>query len=80
MTGLTQADTRIIVERLRSFYTKIRKARPARNPKTGVVVHLPRRVVPIFKFSRELKQQFEIVLKQKVVGRDGCWCLKTVKT
>jgi hypothetical protein len=30
-----------------------------------VVVPLPRRVVPLFKYSRELKQQFEIVLKQK---------------
>ncbi|MDD5673229.1 MAG: integration host factor subunit beta [Chitinivibrionales bacterium] len=38
-----------------TFYTKIRKARPARNPKTGEVVPLPRRVVPLFKYSHELK-------------------------
>lgn len=84
MTGLTQADTRIIVEELRktiskileegktielrgfgTFYTKIRKPRPARNPKTGEVVQLPRRVVPLFKYSKELKQQFVTALKQK---------------
>jgi nucleoid DNA-binding protein len=83
-TGLTQADTRIVVEELLetistaleeqntielrgfgTFYTKIRKPRPARNPKTGEVVQLPRRVVPLFKYSKELKQQFVTALKQK---------------
>ncbi|HEX7510517.1 MAG TPA: HU family DNA-binding protein, partial [Chitinivibrionales bacterium] len=58
-TGLTQADTKIVVEELLgivseimetgknieirgfgTFYTKVRKPRPARNPKTGEVVPL----------------------------------------
>jgi len=75
-TGLTQTDTKIVVEEflesictllekgnvieLRgfgTFYTKVRKARPARNPKTGDVVPLPRRVVPLFKFSTEMKKK-----------------------
>ena len=75
-TGLTQADTRIVVEQLLetiadyleknrtieirgfgTFYTKIRKPRPARNPKTGEVVPLKRRRVPLFKYSSELKKQ-----------------------
>ncbi len=73
-TGLTQADTKIVVEELLetiasileedntieirgfgTFYTKERKPRPARNPKTGEVVPLPRRAVPLFKHSNDLK-------------------------
>lgn len=75
-TGLTQSDTKIVVEELLesvssileagknieirgfgTFYTKIRKPRPARNPKTGEVVPLHRRVVPLFKYSSELKKR-----------------------
>ena len=75
-TGLTQADTKVVVEELietisqileesktieirgfGTFYTKVRKPRPARNPKTGQVVPLPRRVVPLFKYSTELKKK-----------------------
>lgn len=75
-TGLTQADTKIVVEELLetlshlleegrtieirgfgTFYTKERKPRPARNPKTGEVVNLPKRVVPLFKYSSDLKKQ-----------------------
>lgn len=75
-TGLTQADTKIVVEELLqtvgkileegksieirgfgTFYTKERKPRPARNPKTGEVVPLHRRVVPLFKYSSELKKK-----------------------
>ncbi len=42
-----------------TFLTKVRKPRPARNPKTGEVVPLPERTVPLFKFSSELKQQID---------------------
>ena len=75
-TGLTQADTKIVVEEFiktvsdileenktieirgfGTFYTKVRKPRPARNPKTGEVVPLPRRIVPLFKYSNELKKK-----------------------
>jgi len=75
-TGLTQSDTKLVVEELLetisehlksfntielrgfgTFHTKIRKPRPARNPKTGDVVPLPRRVVPLFKYSNELKKK-----------------------
>ena len=74
-TGLTQADTKIVVEEIiksisgflemgktielrgfGTFYTKIRKPRPARNPKTGEVVPLLKRVVPLFKYSKEMKR------------------------
>jgi len=75
-TGLTQADTKIVVEELLetiaailedgknieirgfgTFYTKVRKPRPARNPKTGEVVPLFKRIVPLFKYSSELKKR-----------------------
>jgi DNA-binding protein HU-beta/integration host factor subunit beta len=75
-TGLTQSDTKIVVEELLetisgclednrtieirgfgTFYTKVRKPRPARNPKTGEIVPLERRRVPLFKYSNELKRK-----------------------
>ncbi|MFP4521991.1 MAG: HU family DNA-binding protein [Fibrobacterota bacterium] len=40
-----------------TFLTKIRKPRPARNLKTGEVVPLKKRVVPLFKFSSSLKDE-----------------------
>lgn len=82
-TGLTQADTKIVVEEFietvsqileegknieirgfGTFYTKVRKPRPARNPKTGDVVPLKKRVVPLFKYSNELKKRIAVQVKQ----------------
>lgn len=40
-----------------TFYTKERKPRPARNPKTGEVVPLNRRLVPLFKYSGDMKKR-----------------------
>ncbi|MBD3344107.1 MAG: integration host factor subunit beta [Chitinivibrionales bacterium] len=84
VTGLTQADTKIVVEELLdsiseiledgknievrgfgTFYTKTRKPRPARNPKTGEVVPLQKRVVPLFKYSSEMKKKIVSALKKK---------------
>ncbi len=83
-TGLTQADTKIVVEEFLetvakyleenqtieirgfgTFYTKERKPRPARNPKTGEVVPLERRMVPLFKYSNEMKKQISDRLTEK---------------
>lgn len=83
-TGLTQADTKIVVEELLetiaknletgknieirgfgTFYTRIRKPRPARNPKTGEVVPLLKRVVPLFKYSTEFKASISDSLQEK---------------
>lgn len=82
-TGLTQADTKIVVEELLesissilesgksieirgfgTFYAKTRKPRPARNPKTGEVVPLLKRMVPLFKYSNELKKKIADSLNQ----------------
>ncbi len=40
---------------LGSFKTKTRKARQARNPRTGEAVFVPEKVVPYFKASKELR-------------------------
>lgn len=83
-TGLTQADTKIVVEEFLetiskileegktieirgfgTFYTKVRKPRPARNPRTGEVVPLGKRRVPLFKYSSELKKKIAEALKDK---------------
>ncbi len=40
-----------------TFKVAIRKARAARNPRTGETVPLPERRVPVFKFSKELKDR-----------------------
>ena len=40
-----------------TFYVRERAPRPARNPRTGEPVHLERRVVPLFKYSNELKKR-----------------------
>lgn len=38
-----------------TFANKIRKSRPARNPRTGEEVFLAERFVPTFKFSNDVK-------------------------
>lgn len=89
-TGLTQADTKIVVEELLetitqimeqgkhieirgfgTFYTKERKPRPARNPKTGEIVPLKQRVVPLFKYSNELKKRIAQKVKEKQGGQSA---------
>jgi len=53
---------------LRQFGTyklKVRKNRIGRNPKTNETVPVPERVVPVFKFSREFKQDIMTNLKAK---------------
>ena len=38
------------------FYTKKRKPKTVRNPKTGKVINLPERVVPVFRPSKLLRK------------------------
>ncbi len=42
-----------------SFKIKFAKARIARNPRSGATVHVPAKLVPYFKVSRELKNLVE---------------------
>ena len=39
-----------------TFYTKERKPRPARNPRTGEICPLGRRRVALFRFSPEVRE------------------------
>jgi nucleoid DNA-binding protein len=55
--ALLSAGKTIEVRGFGTFYTKKRKPRPARNPKTGQVVPLYERIVPLFKFSSDLKKR-----------------------
>ncbi len=43
-----------------SFKVKDRKARKARNPRTGESVDVPAKLVPYFKPSRELKSKVDV--------------------
>lgn len=40
-----------------TFACKPRKARPARNPRTGETVQIDERMVPTFKFSNDIKDK-----------------------
>ena len=40
-----------------TFACKPRKARPARNPRTGETVQIEERMVPTFKFSNDIKDR-----------------------
>ena len=42
-----------------SFKVKTRRARIARNPRTGATVEVPEKIVPYFKVSKELKRMVE---------------------
>ncbi|HHX15262.1 MAG TPA: integration host factor subunit beta [Fibrobacter sp.] len=44
-----------------TFACKMRKARPARNPRTGETVYLQERLVPTFKFSSDIKDKVNFI-------------------
>lgn len=55
---LTQEKT-IEIRGFGTFYTKVRKPRPARNPRTGDICPLGRRKVALFRFSADMKTQIK---------------------
>ena len=57
---LTQEKT-IEIRGFGTFYTKVRKPRPARNPRTGDICPLGRRKVALFRFSADMKSQIRDV-------------------
>jgi nucleoid DNA-binding protein len=57
---LTQEKT-IEIRGFGTFYTKVRKPRPARNPRTGEICPLGRRKVALFRFSADMKTQIRDV-------------------
>lgn len=57
---LTEEKT-IEIRGFGTFYTKVRKPRPARNPRTGEICPLGRRKVALFRFSADMKTQIRDV-------------------
>lgn len=54
-------DKTIEIRGFGTFYPKVRKPRPARNPRTGEVCPLGRRKVALFRFSSDMKTQIRDV-------------------
>ena len=55
--GALKEGKHIEIRGFGTFRVAVRKPRAARNPRTGEIVPLPERKVPIFKVSRELKER-----------------------
>lgn len=51
-----------------TFKVRERKSRVARNPRTGERVEVPARVVPVFKPSKDLREQ---VMENEAVAAEG---------
>jgi integration host factor subunit beta len=47
-----------------SFAVKQRDARTGRNPRTGEVVPIPKKVVPVFKTGKEMRQRLNVSSKR----------------
>ena len=56
MVRAIERGEKIEIRRFGSFHTRPRRARVGRNPKTGALVEVPARRVPIFKPSKELRE------------------------
>ena len=59
LTGALSSGERIEVRGFGSFTLHHRKARVARNPKTGSAVHVPDKHVPHFKPGKELRERVD---------------------
>ena len=49
-----------------TYNVRKKKARLARNPKTGEKVQIPEHFVPIFKFSKDFKELVDQGMKEKI--------------
>jgi integration host factor beta subunit len=57
VTRALESGKHIEIRGFGTFKVKDRKARIARNPRTGEAVEVPARRVPVFKVSKELKDK-----------------------
>ncbi len=55
-----EAGDKVELRGFGSFKVKSRRARLARNPRTGASVHVPSKLVPYFKASNELKSKLNV--------------------
>lgn len=60
VSGNLAAGKTIEIRGFGTFYTKERKPRPARNPRTGEVCPLGRRRVALFRFSSDVKREVAV--------------------
>jgi len=63
ISEVLQEGSSIEIRGFGTFYTKIRKPRPARNIRTGETVPLNERVVPLFRYSAELRDKIDRAAK-----------------
>lgn len=59
VSGALASGNHIEIRGFGSFKVKSRRARVARNPRTGATVEVPEKLVPYFKVSKELKKVIE---------------------
>ena len=72
-------DQTIEIRGFGTFFTKERKPRPARNPRTGEVCPLGRRKVALFRFSADMKDRIrEVPELEEVLRRDPESVLRSV--
>lgn len=64
-----KTDKKIELRGFGTFYTKDRKPRLARNPKTGEPVQLEKTKAPLLKFSSDIKEKINQVIEMPVEER-----------
>ncbi len=63
------ANDSIEIRGFGTFYSKLRKPRPARNPRTGEICPLGHRRVPLFRFSTDVKSSIREVPELTEAGK-----------
>ncbi len=56
------AGTRIEIRGFGSFVNRVYRSYKGRNPKSGVLVQVPPKVVPFFKVGKDLKERVDFVV------------------
>ena len=55
---------RIEIRGFGAFSVRLKRSKIGRNPRTGETVDIPEHQAPIFKFSKEAKNNFDVKLKR----------------
>jgi integration host factor subunit beta len=58
ITATLARGDRVELRGFGAFSVKVRNARTGRNPKTGVLVAVPKRNIPHFRVAKEMKERF----------------------
>ena len=61
-----EKQERVEIRGFGTFHTKMRKPRPARNIKTGEVVPLNKRLVPLFKYTASMKKEISKTILRNI--------------